>query len=869
MNFLDKTFNQILEYKWISLFTFLYFSFQNPLNEIFKDYVVKPILLKFSNSLFIEFAFFLIIILLIISAINKYIKGFYFKNTTIVYSIFIVLFYSYIRFKFNNNFQSLSLFSSLKYFDIIYFVFGIIILLFCSIKLKQKKQKLVETISFFNDNAIQNSSEDILNRKEKSLQVARFIKSNYSKSSIAVGIVGKWGEGKTSFMSLIEESFVGNDDYIIVKFKSWLNLSVNSIFNDFFNTVEKEIKPYSFDIAKDIKKYGKTVLSVYKSSTTEILLNSLDLISDNSISEDFENLDKLLNKLGKKVIFFLDDLDRLQSNEVFEILKLIRNTASFSTFNYIVGYDKEYIIEALTKNQIPNPQKYCDKIFINEYYLLPIRNSEINSFIKEKIIEQLSKSIPDISNVFEQFTIYSQLGNIFSSIKTLRDAKRFLNDFFISYYKIKHNVSIRDFIIIKLLKFSYNELYFLLYSNRNKFIGTDNSYVNMYSGGIRLISLKRDDKNCCYDFNESILKKYLVDNKIYNEQELEHLKILFQILFMDYNKQSQSFGLNHNFYKYFEDEIDESEIDVKEYQRLINSSFNEITTSLENYYREGKLFGLMAHLYLTDVRDFDNRIKFENYISFLFYLGRLQVEKESTYFHLDFDYIDRSISNYDDKIVKKFYNGKSNEYRDFLFKLLYNSDFPYIFEMRLCKYLYKRIYSEYEHNILKKKDYEEFIKNKFTEFTKNMNYSKDDFFGAFHRATLDENFQNEINSNLWYERKIILPEVKQVSKEVIKKFPDFFLTDILVDGGRSSRISNKDDKQIIGINNFVLNIFDSYEDFINFIKDDVKDTTSSFKSEFLDFTNQLPQKDDFIEYDFEYLPVKNKFLKIKNDRLSD
>lgn len=871
MKFIDKLTIPFIDYKWIIILLFLYFAFEDFITTQYKLYIVNTLLTKFSNSVFTEFIFFLLIFFTLLLAINKYLKGFYFKINTIVYFIIALCFYTYIRSVFRTDLQSLQTLSFLKYFDLLYFIIGINILLHLFLKFKKKDRISYENIPVYIDAPISNSSEDILNRKEKALQVARFIKSNYSDSSIAIGIVGKWGDGKTSFMSLIEESFIGNNDYIIIKFRSWLNISVKSIFNDFFSTVEKEIKPFSIDIAKEIKKYGKSVLPIYKNSTTEILLNSLDLISDNSVSEDFENLDNLLSKLGKKVIVFLDDLDRLQPNEVFEVLKLIRNTASFKTFNYVAGYEKAYLIEALKVHNIPNPEKYCDKIFLNEFYLLPVSNSEINSFLKESLLLGRIDNAFDLNSVFERYSNYSRFNggeNVFDSIQNLRDAKRFLTEFFISVQKVRSEIDLGDFLIIKLLKFCYNDVYFLIYSEKNKFIGNEDNSAYRFSGGVRRISLKKDDKNCSFDFSDSILKKYLLEKDIYSTKQLDNLKVLFQVLFLERSKEPLAFAFNHNFYKYFNDEIDESEIPFANYQKVINSDWGIIANNIKKWQIDGKLFGLSAHLYHTNIKDFDKKEKFENYLRLLFYLGNLEVrEKNLNYFHLDYDYIDKCISNYENRISEKFYNSNTNEYKEFILSLLYKSTFPFIFEMRFCNHLYKKMYDD-ENEILTKRDLKDYIVFGFRSFVELMDFNdeKNNFFHLFHRSILIENYQKEIGSNTWYERKIIFPEIKELSKNVIMKFPDQFLTEILEDGGRRSNA--KEQKQIVGINSFVLNIFSSYDEFIVFVKDNINDEFSLFKNEFLKFAENLSPKDSFIEYDFIYPPIKNKLANLWAKRIN-
>ncbi|WP_185249427.1 P-loop NTPase fold protein [Chryseobacterium bernardetii] len=865
MKLLDSLFKILKKFKNILFLIVIYFCFENGIVEIYKKYIVEKVLILFSSSWMTEILFYLTTIVILLWIVNKYKKGFYFEQYTILYSIVVFSFYSYIRLVFGKEFSSLRTISYVKYFDLLYIVILSVLILSVLLKLKRLKESNNST-PFVEDVPISKAEEDILNRKGKALQVARFIKSNHTDSSIALGIVGKWGDGKTSFMSLVEESFTDNNDYIIIKFRSWLNISVQSIFSDFFSTVENEIKPYSIDIAKQIKKYGKSVLPISKSDTAEFILKSLDLVSDKSVLEEFESVDNLLVALQKKIIIFLDDLDRLQPNEVFEVLKLIRNTASFKTFNYIVGYEKSYIIKALEINKIPNPEKYCDKIFLNEFYLMPIQNYEISDYILKNLKEKMNNNSLDFDKVFERYSLYSQynIGNIFSSIRNLRDAKRFLNEFFISVEKIQNDIDLGDFIIIKLLKYCYNEVYFLLYSNKSNFVGIDNYSGYRYPGGIRRIGLKKDSQTSSSDFNESLLRSHLLENKVYNISELEHIRVMFQILLSEvsYKSESLAFSFNHNFYKYFSDEINESEISIRDYERFINLSWEHIIEYIDIWEKEGKLFGLLAHLYHTDPRNFDSREKFENYIRLLFYLGK----KNLKYFHLDFDYIDRTISNYDNRVTTKFYDKDVSLYEEFIKNLLYQGNFPYIFEMRIASYLFEKIYEE-EDAVLTKEILKGFIISRCALFIDKMDYTKHDFFDLFYRTKLRENYRMDHFGDVWHTTDVVLPEIIEMLKNAIKKFPDLFLADILQDGGRRERNKNTSENQIIGLHDFILNLFSSYDEFIEFVKNDISDETCVFKNEFLDFADKLPTKDDFISYDFSYPPVKNKFLNSKNGQI--
>lgn len=655
----------------------------------------------------------------------------------------------------------------------------------------------------------------------------------------------------------MEESFINDEKFIIVHFKSWLNISLSSIISDFFNTVEKEIKPYSIDVAKEMKKYGKSVLSIHKNSTTEFILNSLNVISDQNISENFKNVDNLLEKLDKKVIIFFDDLDRLQPNEVFEVLKLIRNTASFKTFNYVVGYDKEYIIRALEKNNIPKPESYCEKIFLSEFHLLPVTKNQIISYLKENLKKYFNEETNELENVFDSYEMFSKyfVGNVFSSIKTLREAKRFLNDFSISVNSIKDEIDISNFLIIKLMKFSYYEVYFQIFANKNKYIGSSDSNTR-FGGGIRQIGLRKDDKNTTQDFKESILFQDLKSFNIYSEEQLDDIRALFQVLFLESLQKPLSFGFNNNYFKYFRDELGESEIPDKEYRNVIKSSWGNIIIHLKKWEENGQLFGILARLYHTDTLDFSNGREYENYIKMLFLLENMTSEREDLkYFHIDYDYIFACLFNHTTAICQKFYENKKEDFTDFIKNLLYSAEFPYTFEMRFCKYIFTRIYEPANFDILSKEDLKEFIIYSFGEIVKTFSYENNMIFDAFWRSVIKEHQPDENQSNMWHNVEVVLPEVKELFKIAIQRFPDEFLVDMVEKerGWSDERYTRKKNR----ISDFVLKIFDSYDDFIEFTRNNIDSQTSRFKDEFLDFSQNTLPNNEFINYEFTYEPVKS------------
>ena len=99
---------------------------------------------------------------------------------------------------------------------------------------------------FYSEKPLISKNEDLLGRKKVANDLAKEIESYENEDSLTIGIVGKWGSGKTSFINMVLESFKGNNNYIVIKFNPWNISSRKQLISDFFlqlsNNIEKKRK---------------------------------------------------------------------------------------------------------------------------------------------------------------------------------------------------------------------------------------------------------------------------------------------------------------------------------------------------------------------------------------------------------------------------------------------------------------------------------------------------------------------------------------------------------------------------------------------------------------------------------------------------
>lgn len=117
----------------------------------------------------------------------------------------------------------------------------------------------------------------------------------------------------------------------------------------------------------------------------------------------------------------IDDLDRLDADEILEVLKLIRNTANFPYLKFVVACDRKYVIEQLRSRAID--EKYLEKIFMVDFQLPQVYADFPCTTIWKKDMRLLTKN-SRILKAIESLT-FSQKELLNKCLGSFRQAKRF------------------------------------------------------------------------------------------------------------------------------------------------------------------------------------------------------------------------------------------------------------------------------------------------------------------------------------------------------------------------------------------------------------------------------------------------------------
>jgi len=376
---------------------------------------------------------------------------------------------------------------------------------YISSQLKQKNSnsKPNETQGFFIDEpiAIEKNDVDVLGYTHYATQLAEKIHHTQNNdTAFAIGILGEWGVGKSSFIGLLKNALKTQDSSKIqIQFNPWLSDGPTNIVNDFFQTLQEKLAPYHHQLPLLLSRYAQELQNVHNNTVTQLLHSLTNLVSGSkSLSDLFEEIKETIRNVDRNIVIYIDDVDRLNDKEIVEIIRLIRNTANFPNVFFIVCYDRAYVVAALTKHSVHRPERFLEKIFQLELTLPFFDKKSLQDRLYKNlsiVIEDLTRDKYEINKLRDEIinAIKKLFDNINSTVnlQTLRDVTRLSNYIVQDWNLFEGNVDIHDLLHIELLRMKHPLVYQILITGNLK--PKNNSLLNL-KVGIGTTTAPVDDK---------------------------------------------------------------------------------------------------------------------------------------------------------------------------------------------------------------------------------------------------------------------------------------------------------------------------------------------------------------------------------------
>lgn len=292
----------------------------------------------------------------------------------------------------------------------------------------------VSRMGTLGDNPIRRVEDDALSRATTAEDFASLTLALDCSEGLVVGVLGKWGSGKTSFINMARVH-LEDAGARLLDFNPWMFSGAEQLVESFFIEIAAQLKlrPELAEIGKSIEDYGESFSGlvwvplvgpwIERARGAGKLFGKMLQHRKEGTGGRRQKVTDALLQLDKPIIVVLDDIDRLSTQEVRDIFKLVRLTASFPNVIYLVAFDRIRVEEALSESGVPG-RDYLEKILQVAIDLPAIPDGVIVSQIAGALNSALD-GIADPGRFDESMWVDVMPEVIQPLVRNMRDVRRY------------------------------------------------------------------------------------------------------------------------------------------------------------------------------------------------------------------------------------------------------------------------------------------------------------------------------------------------------------------------------------------------------------------------------------------------------------
>jgi hypothetical protein len=271
-------------------------------------------------------------------------------------------------------------------------------------------------------------------------------------TGFVVGLTGEWGLGKSSVLNLLEYELKQMKHVVVATLNPWLFKGRDEVVEAYFNALREALGYSAGEKARNLQmqlaRYKASVEFVGATTAglidaafgagtattiwNKCLLKLIRLLNKPkalSANQERKNLESKLADANIAVVVLIDELDRVEDEEVRAVAQLVKALGDIKGISYLVAYDPSRVAQALGKgNSLEERQKtgesYLEKIIQFSIPLRPLFEEDVRALLLHAM-KNNGVTMP-LDTQSYQTDIFNQLLRV---IRTPREVKRLIGAF--------------------------------------------------------------------------------------------------------------------------------------------------------------------------------------------------------------------------------------------------------------------------------------------------------------------------------------------------------------------------------------------------------------------------------------------------------
>jgi predicted KAP-like P-loop ATPase len=320
------------------------------------------------------------------------------------------------------------------------------------------------------DAPIEHRSEDRLGRVILAEAIADQVIYGPAGHGLVIGVTGRWGSGKTSVLRMVVETVRERSSTTIVNFNPWLFSSSQELVARFLQELGTQLRTEGqkggssarLTVAGDqlltyaevleplgwVPIVGTWLSRAGKAGKTVKGLREARKHSP-SVEAQRESVRAVLSELDDRVLIVIDDMDRIEREQIRDMVRLVKLVGDFPNTTYLLSYDRRPVEAALGETS-EDGRAYLEKVVQVVHDLPQPPDSALGGILLEDLqtivdaIDHGPFRMKDWQNVFPD-----GIRPFFGSV---RDVRRYLNAVPVTLRVIGGEVAVVDVLALEAIR---------------------------------------------------------------------------------------------------------------------------------------------------------------------------------------------------------------------------------------------------------------------------------------------------------------------------------------------------------------------------------------------------------------------------------